>query len=317
MAEHNARPPIVAVCGPTATGKTEIAIRLAHALDGEIVCADSMQIYDKLTIGTARPTADELARAPHHLFGTVDPARSYSVSDYVADAGAVIDRIAARGKTPILCGGTGLYIRALVSGVRFAEAETDLALRAQIWGELEQNGAQALLDEIARTDPDTAAALHPNNGKRIVRTVELLRITGRSLQALNIDSLADAQSYPCAMLVLYSENRSFLYDRIERRVDQMLAQGLLDEARLVYDNREWYKTAAQAIGYKDFFPYFEQTASLEDCIEALKQATRRYAKRQITWFRRDPDAVWQDIETQPVADILDAAVKKYREITHK
>lgn len=311
MAEHEARPAVFAVCGPTATGKSELAIRLAQQIGGEIVCADSMQIYDLLSVGTARPTGAQLAAAPHHLYGFLPPERAYSVSEYVEDARRTVREIVARGHIPVLCGGTGLYIRSFVSGVRFSEGAANLDLRQKLNQAYEQKGAAALLEEIAQTDPDFAQTLHPNNRKRIVRTLELIRLNGKPVRELQADSMREARSCACAMIVLYSEDREYLYGRIERRVDRMMKQNLLDEARLVYDNRNRYKTAAQAIGYKEFFPYFDGEKSLEDCVAALKQATRQYAKRQLTWFRREPDPLWCDIQTMSGPQILDAAWDKY------
>lgn len=317
MAEHEARPAIIAVCGPTASGKTELAIRIAQAIGGEIVCADSMQIYSRLAVGTARPTPQELAAAPHHLYGTVPPERGYSVSDYVTDAKKIVRDISARGNVPVLCGGTGLYLRAFVSGVQFSEAPTDLTLREEIRLELERRGAQEMIEEIAKSDPELAGTLHPNNRKRIVRTLELIRANGQSVRELNEASMRGAQSCPCVTAVLYSEDRAYLYGRIEQRVDKMMRQNLLDEARLVYDNRDRYKTAAQAIGYKEFFPYFEGTKSLADCVNDLKQATRRYAKRQLTWFRREPDALWFDIQKTGCPQIVETVLEKYKQLFQK
>ncbi len=308
---------MLAVCGPTATGKTALAIRLAQRLNGEIVCADSMQIYAGLRVGTAQPDEAEKRAVPHHLFGFVDPACAYSVSDYVRDAQRAIAQIAARGRLPVLCGGTGLYIRALLSGLRFGEAQPNPALRRGLWEELERRGAESLVAEIAQRDPALAQTLHVNNKKRIVRALELLRTTGKTRAALDDASMQGARPYPHVTVLLCCENRAFLYSRIERRVEQMLARGLLEEARLVYDNRERYTTAAQAIGYKEFFPYFAQAAPLEDCVDALKQATRRYAKRQLTWFRREQDAHWVDIEQTPPEQIVRQAAGWYGELEQR
>lgn len=297
MAEHEAaRPRVLVVTGPTASGKTAVAIEAAKRVDGEIICADSMQIYAVLRIGTARPDGDELAAVPHHLFGFADPAAPYSVFDYCADAAREIEAVAARGKTPVLCGGTGLYISSLLADARFESERTDPALRDALYEEYARRGGRALIDEIAQTDPESAAALHPNNAKRIVRALELIRSTGRGITAQNERSRIGARPYPHSLFLLDSADRDYLYRRIERRVDRMVEAGLVEEARLVYENRARYATAAQAIGYKEFFDYFEGRDSLVGCVEALKRATRRYAKRQRTWWRRETEAVGLEIE---------------------
>lgn len=294
---------VYAIAGPTATGKTEVAISLAKRIDGEILCADSMQIYKGLDIGTAKPTTWQMAEVPHHLYGFVDPAERYSVARYVEDATRVAEEILSRGRTPILCGGTGQYISAFADGITFTPAETDPALRADIYAELEEKGAQALIDEIAQADAQHAAALHPNNRKRIVRAVELLRTAGLSIPQQNAASRPKHPPFAVSVAVLHSPDRQQLYSRIEHRVDEMMAQGLLDEARRVFDDRARYGTAAQAIGYKEFFPYVEGQAALADCVDKLKQATRNYAKRQLTWFRRIDGAVWYDISNRTAGDL--------------
>lgn len=297
MAERdNVRPRVLVITGPTATGKTALAIETAKRLGGEIICADSMQIYAILKIGTARPNDAELAAAPHRLYGFLDPAETYSVSDYIADAAREIQEVAALGKVPILCGGTGLYISSLLAGLQFDGEGPDTALRTALYAEYEQRGGEALIAEIAQSDPKCAASLHPNNAKRIVRALELLRSTGHCVTAQNERTRRGAVPYPHELFVLASADRSYLYDRIERRVDAMLAEGLVDEARYVYENRSRCRTAAQAIGYKEFFGLFEETQTLEECAGLLKQATRRYAKRQLTWWRREPQAHHLEIE---------------------
>ncbi|MEG1651746.1 MAG: tRNA (adenosine(37)-N6)-dimethylallyltransferase MiaA [Oscillospiraceae bacterium] len=317
MAEYKTKSPIVVICGPTASGKTKVAIELAKRINGEIVCADSMQIYDTLKIGTARPTEEEMQGIAHHLYGFLNPNRQYSVSEYVVDANKIIGQIADRGAVPIVCGGTGLYIRSLVSGMRFTSENTDFSLRMQIQREYEEFGAEKLLAEIAASDSECALTLHPNNMKRIVRTLELLRTTGKCVAELHAESKTNISEYPCAMIVLSSKNREYLYDRIERRVDLMMKENLLNEARWVYDNRIECKTAAQAIGYKEFFGYFEGRDALQYCVDELKKSTRHYAKRQITWFKRDEEAVWADIQTDSVPAIADAAQNMWNSIQKK
>ncbi len=280
------------IAGPTAAGKTKVAIEAARLLGGEIVCADSMQIYRRLDVGTAKPTPQERAQIPHHLVDILEPDAAYSVADYVRDANAAIDAILARGALPVVCGGTGLYIDSLVSGVEFIERDADDALRAQIREDYEKNGIGPLLAEIERADPDFARTLHPNNIKRILRAVEKQRVTGLTEAQRAARSRQRGSRFERYYAVLGAEDRARLYARIEARVEAMMRAGLLREARYVYDNAARFATAREAIGYKEFFGYFGGTQSLEDCVALLKKSTRRYAKRQLTWFRHVSGAVW-------------------------
>ncbi|MEA4912072.1 MAG: tRNA (adenosine(37)-N6)-dimethylallyltransferase MiaA [Oscillospiraceae bacterium] len=294
MAGYSAKKqPLLVIAGPTASGKTATAIEAALLLDGEIVSADSMQIYRGLNIGTAKPAMAERAAVPHYLIDILDPDAAYSAADYVRDANRAIDAIVARGKQPIVCGGTGLYIDALTSGLRFLQQENNDALREQVRADRERLGVEAMLAELAAADPDYARTLHINNEKRILRAVEKLRATGLTQAQLAQRTRAEESRFSCYYTVL-SVERAQLYARIEQRVDAMLAAGLLEEARYVYENRARFATARDAIGYKEFFPYFEGAQTLHSCTDALKQATRRYAKRQLTWFRRREDALWLD-----------------------
>ena len=293
MAGYNKNPIMtVAVAGPTATGKTAVAVELAKRIGGEVVCADSMQIYKGLDIGTAKPTTEEMDGVPHHLYGIVEPSERYSVARYVTEASSAAREIYARGKVPILCGGTGLYISSFIHGISFNERDEDNEVRRRIDAEFGRGGAEALIGEIAKTEPEFAAALHPNDRKRIVRAVELLRTQGYTIPKQNELSRSGENNYFVHLAIMNCRDREIMYNRINGRVDAMLENGLLDEARTVFDNREVFRTAAQAIGYKEFFGYFEGTSDLESCVEKLKQATRNYAKRQLTWFRREKDAVW-------------------------
>lgn len=302
------------ICGPTASGKTALAVAAAKRLGGEIICADSMQIYAILNVGTARPTPAEQAGVPHHLYGFVDPAEAYSVSDYLRDARRAIAAVAARGRVPILCGGTGLYIRSLLDGLRFDGAGPDEELRRALYAQYDRCGGAALIERIAAVDPGYAATLHPNNAKRIVRALELIETTGRCVTAQNASSRDETLAYPACSFLCGCE-RETLYARIDRRVDAMLAAGLLAEARLVYDNRARYKTAAQAIGYKEFFPLFEGRAAEADCAAALKTATRHYAKRQMTWWRREADLVPLDLTAGDIGQavfVISSVWESYR-----
>lgn len=286
--------PVVAVVGPTASGKTALSLMLAERFGGEIISADSMQIYRGLDIGTAKATVEEQARVPHHGIDICDPEQSFSVADFVQLAGGLEREIRSRGRLPILCGGTGLYVQSFLDGVRFAAEKTDSALRDALALELEQRGRNAMYNELVRVDPEAAAAIHPNNTVRVLRALEHYRATGRTLSDQKANSLPAEKPYRSLVICLHFADRQKLYDRIDRRVELMLEDGLLVEVERVYAHRDTYKTAAQAIGYKEFFPYLEGTASLEECTARLKQASRNYAKRQLTWFRRMEGLLWLD-----------------------
>lgn len=294
MEEYNKLPErplrLVAVCGPTATGKTELAIRLSQKLRGEIVSCDSMQIYKGFDIGTAKPDKTEQEAAAHHLIGVVDPETDFSVSDYVELAERSILDITKRGKLPVLTGGTGLYMRSLLRGVRFEEDARDDRVRQRLYGEMEELGNTALHERLRQSDPAAAETIHPNNGKRVIRALEYREVTGRLFSDQMKKQGEASVRYDAVVFCLQYRDRQKLYDRINLRVDQMLEKGLLEEAKSLYEllqGRTQVPTVAQAIGYKELFPYFEGSVSLEDAVENIKQKTRNYVKRQITWFRRE------------------------------
>lgn len=290
------KPRVVAVGGPTASGKTALSVALARAFDGEIINADSMQIYKNLDVGTAKPSAEERQGIPHYLLDFLSPETPYSVADFTAAADPLIRDITARGRLPLVVGGTGLYITSLLSGMAFAPEKTDPAIRARLQAWADTEGGAALYAELQRIDPDYAAQVHPNNLPRVIRALELFEATGRRMSDQRREARPAEAPYHALCLCLTCRDRAVLYSRIDRRVDEMVENGVLDEARQVYDHRDAYRTAAQAIGYKEFFPYFEGTADLESCLAHLKQASRNYAKRQLTWFRRQTDAVWLYLE---------------------
>ena len=294
------KPRVVAVGGPTATGKTALSVALAKEFGGEIINADSMQVYKNLNVGTAKPTAEERQGIPHHLLDFLTPETPYSVADFTALAGALEHEISSRGHLPILVGGTGLYVQSFLYGVRFAAEKTPDGLREQLAVELNKKGPEAMYAELQAVDPEAAAAIHPNNHVRVLRALEHYRATGKKLSEQKADSLPPEKPYRSLILGLDFPERAQLYRRIDLRVDKMLDAGLLDEAKLVYDHRQIYRTAAQAIGYKEFFPYFEGTAPLDACTEKLKQASRNYAKRQLTWFRHMDGVVWLDASAPDV-----------------
>jgi len=307
------KPRVVAVGGPTASGKTALSVALARAFDGEIINADSMQIYKNLDVGTAKPSAEERQGIPHYLLDFLPPETPYSVADFTAAADPLIRDITARGRLPLVVGGTGLYITSLLSGMAFAPEKTDPAIRARLQARADTEGGAALYAELQRIDPDYAAQVHPNNLPRVIRALELFEATGRRMSDQRREARPAEAPYHALCLCLTCRDRAVLYSRIDRRVDEMVENGVLDEARQVYDHRDAYRTAAQAIGYKEFFPYFEGTASLTECTERLKQATRNYAKRQLTWFRRQNDAAWLYLDEE---DVTERACRLVRAFLH-
>ena len=283
---------IAAVVGPTASGKTALAVALAKQFNGEVVSADSMQIYRKLNIGTAKPTAEEMQGVPHHMLDVADPGESYSVSRYEKEATACVEDILSRGKLPILCGGTGLYVDALIRGGGFLESGVDSGLRAQLEEEWTVRGGEAMLQRLASFDPDSAARLHLNDKKRIIRAVEVYLQTGITITAHNARTAALPPRYDAVMIGLRTEPRQILYSRIDRRVTKMLDAGLEQEARQLLESGDLAGTAAQAIGYKEMLAYFRGEATLEQAADLIRQKSRNYAKRQLTWFQRDDRVHW-------------------------
>lgn len=281
---------VLAVVGPTASGKTALSVELAKRTDGEIVSADSMQIYKGMDIASAKPTKEEMCGIPHHMMDFLSPETPYSVAQYTEAAAQRIREIAARGKLPILVGGTGLYVDSLLSHTQFIEAPTDMALRTALDAQFEAEGGEEMLKRLAEFDPESAARLHPNNKKRILRAFEIYRLTGKTLS----EALAQSHAVPSPFAPVYIgiafRERAVLYDRINRRVDSMLERGLLEEARAFYKGSP--ETAAQAIGYKELKPFLDGDLPFADAVENLKRATRNYAKRQITWFKRNGRIHW-------------------------
>ena len=306
--------PVLAVVGPTATGKTALGVALAKRFGGEVISADSMQIYRGLDVGTAKVTAEETQGVPHHCVDFLPPEEVFSVADFTALAARLEQEISARGALPILVGGTGLYIQSFLEGIRFTEEKPSNGLREQLAAELEARGPEAMYAELLSVDPQAAAAIHPNNRVRVLRALEHYRATGRRLSEQKAASRPGQRPYRSLVLGLDFADRAQLYRRIDLRVDRMMEQGLLEEARLVYDHRDSYRTAAQAIGYKEFFPYFAGEAELAACVEKLKQASRNYAKRQLTWFRHMEGVVWLQADAP---DLLDEACRRSEEFLEK
>lgn len=303
--------PLIVLAGPTASGKTALAIDLCRRFDGEVVSADSMQVYEELHIGTARPDAEEMQGIPHHLMDFLPLGTAYSVAKYAADAHAAIADIHRRGKLPVLCGGTGLYIQAVTENLTYEEQAGDRSVRDELRRRAETEGGDVLLAELAAVDPTTAARLHKNDIGRIVRALELYRTTGRTLTQQNEESRRTPSPYRTCAMYLDFHDRQILYDRIERRVEQMLKVGLLDEATFLRAHKG-AETVAQAIGYKELYPYLDGACSLEQAIEELCRATRRYAKRQLSWFRNRGNftAVYADGAT-PACEIAAQTVAAF------
>ena len=306
--------PVVAVVGPTATGKTALGVTLAQHFSGEVNSCDSMQIYKGLDVGTAKVTPEETCGIPHHGVDILTPDKTFSVADFTAMAVELEQQISARGHLPILVGGTGLYVQSFLYGVRFAEEKAPAGLREQLTAELAEKGGAAMYEELRSVDPEAAAAIHPNNQVRVLRALEHYRATGKKLSEQKADSLPPERPYRSLILGLDFPDRAGLYRRIDLRVDKMLDAGILQEAEYVWQNRETFRTAAQAIGYKEFFPYFEGAAPLEVCTKKLKQASRNYAKRQLTWFRHMDGVVWLDAGAP---DAAETALRKTEEFLAK
>ena len=296
---------IVVVAGPTASGKTAFAIRLAQMLSGEIISADSMQIYKGMDIASAKPTKEELAAAPHHMIDIISPKEPFSVADYVKRAKACIEDVLSRGRLPILTGGTGLYISSLVDNVEFQEEKTDPAVRERLWQEAEEKGIEPLYERLRSIDAQAAENIHPHNKKRVIRALEIFETTGFTLTEQNARSRVNPSPYDPFMIAL-SPPRELLYDRINRRVDAMAQNGLFQEAEILSGQgltRDMQ--AMQGIGYKEAFAFLEGETGREECLEKIKQATRRYAKRQLTWFKRDSRYHWVNpLEEEAVEAVI-------------
>lgn len=283
---------LIAVVGPTASGKTALAIRMAQALNGEIISADSMQIYKGMDIATAKPTSDERAAAFHHLIDFLPQDSAFSVADFVILASKAVQDITSRGRLPIIAGGTGLYIDTFIDNITLPKETGDLQYREYLQKTAALNGNSTVLEMLRQIDPDQAEKLHENNLNRIIRSLEIYKTTGITMTEHIKNSRAVESPYQAVYFGINYE-RSVLYERIDRRVDEMLECGLLEETVDFY-NRYSSKTAASAIGYKELKPYLDGEISLSDAVKNLKRATRNYAKRQMTWFKRNERIIWLD-----------------------
>ncbi len=286
------RKKIVVICGPTASGKTGLSLILANKFNGEIISADSMQVYKQLDVGTAKATKEEQSLAKHHLIDFLDPAESYNVEIFTRLAKEKIYEISSRGKLPFIVGGTGLYIESLVKGVAFTHQNDDKTIKNQLYKDLEEKGKEYLYNQLLQIDPDYAKTVHPNNAVRVIRALEIYYTTGVTMSKQIANSKPIEKPFDAFIIAITFKNRAKLYQNIDKRVDIMVNNGILQEAEYVYKNKELFKSSAAAIGYKEFFPYFDGNQTLQECVDILKQRSRNYAKRQLTWFNRMTDVNW-------------------------
>lgn len=286
------KPLIAAVVGATASGKTALGIEIAKAFDGEVISADSMQIYQGLDIATAKPTAEEMQGIPHHLISVLPPEQACSVADYVEMARGIIAELLAKNKLPVIVGGTGLYVDSLLDNIQFPDIPADDALRAALNAEAEAEGNAAMLEKLRTCDPESAARLHENNLRRIIRALEVYALTGIPLSEHARRSRAVPPPWDVLRIGIGFADREKQYARIRARVDQMLDMGLAEEVRAEFDSGRRRATAAMAIGYKELLPWLRGEEILEEGILRVKQETCRYAKRQGTWFRRNAQTEW-------------------------
>lgn len=296
---------LAVVCGPTASGKSALAVELALRHNGEVVSADSMQIYKGMDIGTAKPGPEEMRGVPHHMLDVVWPGESYSAARYAQEAGAAVDDILGRGRLPVVCGGTGLYIDALLRGADFMP-RGDEAMRRELSREWEEN-PEKLQQKLRAADPDSSRKIEANDKKRIIRALEVSLLTGETISAFNEESKKRPPRYESVMIGLTVEPRQALYERIDRRVSEMLERGLAEEVRGLLMAGRLFGTGGQAIGYKEMTGYLQGKCTLSEAADTIRQKTRNYAKRQLTWFRKDPRIRWvlnQSFSTsEPVMDI--------------
>ena len=304
---------IICIAGPTASGKTALAVKLAQAVDGEVVSCDSMQVYKKMDIGTAKPTAEEMEGIPHHMLSVAEPTEDFSVSRYCQMAHPIVEDILRRGKTAIIAGGTGLYMDALIKGIDFAPYPST-GRREELEQLAAEKGIEAVLEQLRIVDPSSAARLHPSDQKRIIRAMEVYLETGQTITEHNIRTAAIPPRYTPTWFALEDEVRQDLYDRIDRRVIGMLEMGLIDEIKdLLASGVPEKATSMQAIGYKEFVDALQNRCSIEDATAAVQQASRHYAKRQLTWFRRNSAICWlRRSKSDTVTEILSSALQILR-----
>lgn len=294
---------IIVIIGPTAVGKTYVSVELAKKLSTGIISADSMQIYKQMDIGTAKVSKDEMQGIPHHMIDIVNPDASYSVSDFKEDSEKIIDNMLLNNHIPIIVGGSGLYVNSLIYDLDFGKAKSDEKLRDYYTYYYREHGEDALYDKLQKIDPESALKIHKNNVKRVIRALEVYDITGSKFSELNTDIRKQSNKYECILIGL-SMDRKALYERINQRVDKMISDGLIDEVKRLLE-KGYHKdlVSMQGIGYKEIIDYIEGSLSFEEAINILKRNTRRFAKRQYTWFLRDDNIKWFDIKDTKDIDL--------------
>ena len=285
---------VIVICGPTASGKTALSIELAKKIDGEIVSCDSMQIYKEMDIGTAKPTVEEMQGIKHYMIGIISPNERYSVADYKKDAKKAIREILNKGKVPIVVGGTGLYIDSLIYEIEYQDIEFDKEYREHLEKEVKEKGLEELYNVAKEIDPEAIEKISKNDKKRILRILEIYHATGENKTEQERKSRQKEVEYDYKVYAL-NMDREKLYDRINKRVDKMIEEGLIQEVEKIYKKYNDFPTAMQGLGYKEVVEYLEGKLTKEEMIEKIKQETRRYAKRQLTWFRKNKQTVWLDV----------------------
>ena len=305
-----ARPLVIGIVGPTASGKSRLAVEVAKRLAGEIVSVDSMQVYRHMDIGTAKTTPEEMQGIPHHLLDLIEPSEIFNAQRYLTLANNAIDDILARNKTPIIAGGTGLYYDSLVSGINLPQHDDDRTLRRELEAYLSANGKTALFDRMISLDPAAGEKVHPNNTVRVIRTIELLTKTGKTLHQIEKISKSAEKKYSVLTFGIEISDRQLLYKKIDDRVDVMFARGLVQEVTQLIKLSPSI-TAMNAIGYKEVGEYLENKITLEQAVEKVKINTHHYAKRQMTWFRRNSDTIWLDAMSMDCAQMARGIVEEY------
>ena len=297
MQEENIKPKVVVICGPTASGKTALSIELAKKINGEIISCDSMQIYKDMNVGTAKPTKEEMQGIKHYLVDYVLPTKRYSVADYKRDAEKSIKEILKKGKVPIIVGGTGLYVDSLIYNIEYPEIKFDEQYRKKLEKEVEEKGLENLYKEAKKIDPIAVEKISKTDKKRLLRILEIYHATGKTKTEQEIISRRNEPKYDYKVYALLLD-REKLYDRINLRVDLMIKQGLIEEVKSILEKYNTFPTAMQGLGYKEVVQYLNGELTKEEMIEKVKQETRRYAKRQMTWFRKNKQTVWLDAENR-------------------
>ena len=296
------KPKVIVICGPTASGKTALSIKLAKKINGEIISSDSMQIYKDMDIGTAKPSKEEMQGIKHYLLDFVEPSQRYSVADFKKDAEKAIEEIISKGKVPIVVGGTGLYVDSLIYGIEYQDIQFDAQYRAELEKRAEQEGLEKLYEEAKEIDPQAMEKISPNDQKRILRVLEIYKATGKNKTEQEAESRKNGVKYDYKVFAI-NMDREKLYERINKRVDIMIEQGLIQEVETLLKKYDEFPTAMQGLGYKEVVEYLQGTTSKEEMIDKIKMETRRYAKRQITWFKKNKQTIW--IEPQDLQKILD------------